>query len=68
MTECLLTIATAGKGDAHTLRDTVLAELNEAGLDTSKTLSQVFDGAALMCGTCGGIQKLLQEKLDGEIL
>ncbi len=67
VTESLLTIATACKGDVKTLTDTILVELNEVELDTSKVLSQVFDGAALMSGKHGGIQKLLQEKLGHEI-
>lgn len=63
VTERLLIISTADKGDAQTLTDTVVAELNKVGLDTSKTISQVFDGAALMSGKHGGVQKLLQKEL-----
>lgn len=66
-TERLLTIATADKGDAQTLTDTIIAELRKAGLNTSKILSQVYDGAALMSGKKGGVQKLMQDKLGREI-
>ncbi|XP_073730590.1 uncharacterized protein [Misgurnus anguillicaudatus] len=54
-------------GDARTLTDTILAELNKAGLNPSKILSQVYDGASLMSGKFGGVQKLLQEKLNKNI-
>lgn len=67
VTERLLTIATTDKGDAQTLTDTILVELNGAGLDTSKILSQVFNRAALISGKHGGIQKLLQQKLGHNI-
>ncbi|KAI2645227.1 Zinc finger MYM-type protein 1 [Labeo rohita] len=65
--ERLLTVATAEMGDARTLTDTILAELNKAGLNPSKILSQVYDGASLMSGKIGGVQKLLQEKLNKNI-
>ncbi len=38
-----------------------------AGLGTDKILSQVYDGASLMSGRHGGVQKLLQNKLDRNI-
>lgn len=60
--ERLLTVATAEMGDARTLPDTILAELNKAGLNPSKILSQVYDGASVMSGRFGGVQKLLQGK------
>ncbi|KAK0138889.1 hypothetical protein N1851_024562 [Merluccius polli] len=65
--EHLLCIATAQKGDAQTLTDTVLTELNNVGLDCSKILSQVYDGASVMSGKRGGVQKILQERLGHEI-
>lgn len=66
-TERLLTIATADAGDAKTLTDLIIAELTKTGLDTSKILSQVYDGASVMAGKHGGVQKLLQEILEREI-
>ncbi|KAG9282357.1 zinc finger MYM-type protein 1-like [Astyanax mexicanus] len=66
-TERLLTVATVSAGDAKTLTDTIITELTKAGLSTSKILSQVYDGASLMSGKHGGVQKLLQEKLGREI-
>uniref|UniRef100_A0A8C1RPS8 DUF4371 domain-containing protein n=1 Tax=Cyprinus carpio TaxID=7962 RepID=A0A8C1RPS8_CYPCA len=67
VTERLLCIATAQKGDAQTLTDTVLTELNKVCLDSSKILSQVYEGAALLSGKRGGVQKILQDRLGREI-
>ncbi|KAG9268359.1 hypothetical protein AMEX_G17325 [Astyanax mexicanus] len=66
-TERLLSIATADEGDAATLTDIIIGELTRAGLNPEKILSQVYDGASLMSGKHGGVQKLLQQKLDREI-
>ncbi|XP_041860486.1 uncharacterized protein LOC121652026 [Melanotaenia boesemani] len=66
-TERLLTIATADQGDAVTLTDTIIGELINAGLSPENIISQVYDGASLMSGNHGGVQKLLQEKLDKAI-
>lgn len=67
VTERLLTMATAEAGDAATLTDTILQELATAGLSSEKILSQCYDGASVMSGKHGGVQKLLQNKLDREI-
>ncbi|KAG9283252.1 hypothetical protein AMEX_G2003 [Astyanax mexicanus] len=66
-TERLLSIATADEGDAATLTDIIIGELTRAGLNPEKILSQVYDGASLMSGKHGEVQKLLQQKLDREI-
>lgn len=66
-TERLLTIATADAGDANTLTNKIMEELAKARLNTSQILSQVYDGASVMAGKNGGVQKLLQEKLGREI-
>ncbi|KAG9261551.1 hypothetical protein AMEX_G25112 [Astyanax mexicanus] len=55
------------EGDAATLTDIIIRELTRAGLNPEKILSQVYDGASLMSGKHGGVQKLLQQKLDREI-
>lgn len=65
--ERLLSMATADQGDAATLTDTIIGELTRAGLNPDKILSQVYDGVSLMSGKHGGVQKLLQQKLDKEI-
>ncbi|XP_063039724.1 uncharacterized protein LOC134434959 [Engraulis encrasicolus] len=66
-TERLLTIATLDEGDAATLTDCIIGELTKAGLSPHKIISQVYDGASLMSGKHGGVQKLLQRKLCREI-
>ena len=66
-TECLLTIATDDQGDAATLTDTIVEELSKAGLSPKRIISQVYDGASLMSGKHGGVQKRLQEKLQRDI-
>uniref|UniRef100_A0A671QMD9 DUF4371 domain-containing protein n=1 Tax=Sinocyclocheilus anshuiensis TaxID=1608454 RepID=A0A671QMD9_9TELE len=67
VTERLLVMTTANSGDAPTITNIILSELTKAGLNTSKILSQVYDGAAVMAGKCGGVQRLLQEKVGREI-
>ncbi len=63
VTERLLSMTTTEKGDAQTLTNTIITELEKNGLSTSKILSQVYDGASLMSGKNGGVQKILQDKL-----
>ncbi len=63
VTERLLSMTTTEKGDAQTLTNTIITELENNGLSTSKILSQVYDGASLMSGKNGGVQKILQDKL-----
>ncbi len=56
-------MTTTEKGDAQTLTNTIITELEKNGLSTSKILSQVYDGASLVSGKNGGVQKILQDKL-----
>lgn len=65
--ERLLVMATSEKGDAEAVTGVIIDELTSAGLSTDKILSQVYDGASLMSGKHGGVQKLLQNKLDRNI-
>ncbi|KAL0151861.1 hypothetical protein M9458_052862, partial [Cirrhinus mrigala] len=44
----------------------VLEELADVGLDMGKILSQCYDGASVMSGR-GGMQKLIQNKLNREV-
>ena len=67
VTERLLTMAATQVGDAATLTDTILQELAKVGLSSDKILSQCYDGASVMSGKHGGVQKLLQDKLGREI-
>ena len=60
-------MATTQVGDAATLTDTILEELAKVGLNSDKILSQCYDGASVMSGKHGGVQKLLQDKLGRDI-
>ncbi len=65
--ERLLSVTMAAHGDAATITETIIAELTKAGLTTDRILSQVYDGAAVMSGKHGGVQKLLQDRLGRNI-
>ncbi|KAL7404136.1 hypothetical protein ABVT39_010269 [Epinephelus coioides] len=67
MRERLLVMATAEHYDASSLTNLVLSELRTAGLSTDKILSQCYDGASVMSGKRGGVQKILQEKVNREV-
>ena len=58
----LLVMTTSLAADAKTLTEVVCSKLEAAGLKTTKILSQVYDGASVMSGKHGGVQRLLQEK------
>ena len=49
-------------GDAKSITDVILAELTKAELTSSKILSQFYDGASVMAGLRGRVQRLLQER------
>ncbi len=59
-----VTMATVETRDAETPTDTILQELRTAGLSTTKILSQCYNGASVMCGKHGGVQKLLKDKVE----
>lgn len=65
--ERLLAMLTTDKGDARSLTDLVLSELQKVGLDTGKILSQCYDGAIVMSGKDGGMQRIIQDRLHREI-
>ena len=66
-TERLLTMTTSSARDAKTLAELVFSKLECTGLKTYKILAQVYDGAPVMSGNKGGVQRLLQEKEKREI-
>ena len=59
--EHLLVLSNANSGDVNLITIVILAELAKAELTLSMVLSQVCDGASVMAGRCGGVQRLLQE-------
>ena len=67
VTERLLVLSSIDSGDAKSITDVILAKLTKAELTLSKILSQVYDGASVMAGHCGGVQRLLQERENRKI-
>ena len=47
--------------DVKSITDVIFEELTEAGLTSSKILSQVYDGASVMAEHDEGVERLLQE-------
>ena len=59
--EQLLVLLSTDSGDARSITDVILAELTKTKLASIKILSQVYHGASVMTGHCGGVQRLLQK-------
>ncbi|MGH0161481.1 UNVERIFIED_CONTAM: hypothetical protein FKN15_047137 [Acipenser sinensis] len=60
-------MATSKECDALSLTNLVLSELTNVGLSTENILSQCYDGASVMSGKHGGMQKVVQDKLNREV-
>lgn len=65
--ESILGIKSVEKLDAETFANLTLDFLQECGLDHFNILSQCYDGASVMSGHKGGVQALIQKKLNREI-
>lgn len=65
--EHLLVIKSTEKLDANSLTDVLLAALAEWKLDPTNIVSQCYDGASCMSGEHGGVQKILQNRLNKTI-
>jgi len=65
--ERLVSMTTAQHFDAMSLTKLILSQLKDKELSTDKILSQCYDGASVMSGTHGGVQKLLQDELQREV-
>ena len=63
----LLKMPKADKLDAPSLCTLLLNTLRDSGLDPSQILSQCYDGANVMSGNQGGVQKILQDSLKKQI-
>lgn len=61
--ESLLTFETTTKFDAETNAELILKCLKKYGLEVMYILSQCYDGANVMSGNFGGIQRIIQDKL-----
>ena len=49
------------------LLNVLLKSLEDCGLELNRILLQLYDGASVMAGKCGAVQKLQQENLQKEI-
>ena len=65
--ECLLSVVDMKAVDANSITEAIIEELKSHSLDPACILSQCYDGASVMSGSKGGVQKLLQEKLEKTI-
>lgn len=65
--ERLFSMLTTNKCDALSLVNLVLEDLSKIGLDTNNILSLCYDRASVMSGKEGGMQKLIQNKLNRDV-
>lgn len=65
--ESLLVIKSTEELNAEALSDVIIGALEEYEIDTSKMLSQCYDGASCMSGNRGGVQRLIQNRLGRQI-
>jgi len=66
-TEDLLTLATSEKLDARSLTNKLIEAIEKDGLTTDQILSQCYDGASVMSGKRGRVQKLMSDAAKGPI-
>ena len=59
--ERFLTFVEATSLTAEKLTTCLVSSLTEHGLDPACTISQGYDGASLMSGSCSGVQQRLRE-------
>ena len=62
--EDLLALATSEKLDAKSLCETILTTVSDSGLEPSHILAQCYDGASVMSGKNGGVQKFVSKALQ----
>ena len=67
VSEILLDLPKTSKFDAASILKVMLKSLQDCGLEAKHIFSQCYDGASVMAGKYGGVQKLLQEKLEKNI-
>lgn len=65
--ESLLTFETTAKFDAETNAELILKCLEKYGIEVLYILSQCYDGANVMRGDFGGVQRIIQDKLGRTI-
>lgn len=52
---------------AQSVRESVVSDVKNAGIDLSRLLSQCYDGANVMSGKKGGVSGLLEQYLNRKI-
>lgn len=62
--ERLIGLGTSENFGASALADVILEQLQSKGLDINNILSQCYDGAAVMSGCSGGVQRIIQDRLN----
>ena len=65
--ERLLVLLSTDLGGTKSVTDVILADLTKADLNSSKMLSQVYNGASVMAKHCEGGERLLQERESKKI-
>lgn len=65
--ESLLCFETTKDFDAQTQADLLMSTLTKCSLQLNRILSQCYDGANVMSGDEGGIQRIIQRKLGRTI-
>jgi len=65
--EVLIDMTTSIKLDADALTTVILESLERSGLNPMNLLSQCYDGASVMAGKNGGLQKKIKERLGKQI-
>ena len=65
--ETLVDMPSSQELDAESITTALLKSLRQCNIDPNKMLSQCYDGASVMSGKNGGVQRKLQEKLNKTI-
>jgi len=65
--EYMISMIKVAEVDAKSLTQSLLGELQNLRLDPAYILSQCYDGASVMSGAKGGVQKILQDTLNRKI-
>lgn len=65
--ESLITFINIDQLDALFIAKTILKTIDQVGLDKDKIISQCYDGAAVMSGQFGDVQKIIERELRRNI-
>lgn len=65
--ESLIKFVKIDQLDAAFIANTILKTIDEVGLSRDKIISQCYDGASVMSGTQGGVQRIIERELRRKI-